>query len=423
MKGKTGLWLLAATLCLLSVNLKAQTANETRQLMKLHKEAFFDIRIMESDQASRVAEEVAEFMKKYEDVAITVIGYADRETGNPTLNIYYARGRAENFRRDLVKRFGVDPNRISVDWKGDRVQPFTENARNRCVIIDGYGYEANNLLMPVRNATTRANAQRQQFQDTKAAQYTTEMNKHAKDTIVISHVDTLWLGRKDSLDTDSIEGKWAKYNWFVTLAAGPAIFQGDHNIDAVWSDRIYPAFDFSIGKWVLPAIGLRAGVNFDKIHNYYNANANYPNELASKYGEFVHGASPDKPYSKRPWLYRMDYNAWNFHVDLMVNFSHFMWRPYNRRLWNLIGYAGVGCIATWDQGSPEWHNQDWFNYATSWNVGILNSFRLTEHFDFNIDLRLKKFNDDFNCWRQGRDMDGTTDLMIGFTWHFTKRGF
>jgi outer membrane protein OmpA-like peptidoglycan-associated protein len=161
MKGKTGLWLLAATLCLLSVNLKAQTANETRQLMKLHKEAFFDIRIMESDQASRVAEEVAEFMKKYEDVAITVIGYADRETGNPTLNIYYARGRAENFRRDLVKRFGVDPNRISVDWKGDRVQPFTENARNRCVIIDGYGYEANNLLMPVRNATTRANAQRQ----------------------------------------------------------------------------------------------------------------------------------------------------------------------------------------------------------------------------------------------------------------------
>ncbi|MBR1801482.1 MAG: hypothetical protein IJ767_08365, partial [Bacteroidaceae bacterium] len=77
----------------------------------------------------------------------------------------------------------------------------------------------------------------------------------------------------------------------------------------------------------------------------------------------------------------------------------------------------------WDHGSPQWHNQDWFNYATSWNVGLLNSFRVSEHFDINIDLRLKKFNDDFNCFRQGRGMDGITNLMIGFTWHFTKRGF
>ena len=217
------------------------------------------------------------------------------------------------------------------------------------------------------------------------------------------------------------ENRWR--NWFVTFCGGPAIFQGDHNIDAAWKDRIYPAFDFSIGKYVFPALALRVGINLDVVHNYYNANPSNPNELAFKdgveyYGEFVHGASPDKPYEKCPWLYRMDYNAWNFHADVMVNFSSFMWRPYNRRIWNLIGYAGVGCIATWDNG-----NHDWFNYAASWNFGIMNSFRVAEHFDINLDLRLKMFSDDFNCFRQGRGLEGMTDLMIGATWYFTKRGF
>lgn len=434
MKGEASRLLLAATLCLLSVSLMAQTNEETRQRVTLHKEAFFDIRIMESDHASKIAEEVAEFMKTHEDVAITVIGYADRETGNPTLNVFYARGRAENFRRDLIQRFGVDPNRISVDSKGDRVQPFSENARNRCVIVDGYGYVPRSQSGPMMatatmtsgapTAAARATAQRQEYMDTKAAQYGREMGKGTKDTIVISHVDTLWLAQEPLKEERPFglnrANRWR--NWFITLTGGPSIFQGDHNIDAVWKDRLYPAFDFTIGKYLLPAIALRAGVSLDFIHSYYNANANYPNELAAKYGEFVHGASPNEPYDKRPWLYRMDYRAWDFRADVMVNFSSFMWKPYTR-VWNLIGYAGIGCIATWDHGSPEWHNQDWFNYATCWNVGVINSFRVAEHFDITLDLRLKKFSDDFNCFRQGRSMEGITNLMIGGTWYFTKRGF
>lgn len=433
MNVKVGNWLLAAILCLLSVNLMAQTEDETRQLVKLHKEAFFDIRIMKSSQASHIAEEVAEFMKTHEDVAITVIGYADRETGNPSLNIFYARGRAENFRRDLVERYGVDPNRISIDYKGDRVQPFTENARNRCVIIDGYGYVPNSgemMITPVRNSTAarpstaavQANAQRQQYYDTKAAQYADEMNKHSKDTIYVSHRDTLWVvhvrdtTKKERAFGVSREHLW--HNWFITVSGGPAIFQGDHNVDAAWKDRIFPAFDLSIGKWILPALGVRVGANLDMVHSYYNANASSPNPLAWYYGEFVHGASPKEPYDEAPWLYKMRYNSWNFHADVMVNFSSFMWRPYNRRFWNLIGYAGVGWVAKWDNGE-----RDWYNDAISWNVGILNSFRVAEHLDINLDLRLKQFDDDYNCFRQGRGLDGITNLMIGFTWHFTKRGF
>ena len=404
----------------------AQNSTDERQREELHKEAFFDIRVSENRQASNVAAEVAQFIKTHDDAHVTIIGYADRETGNPKLNMDYARKRAESFRNELIGRYTVDPACITVDSKGDRVQPFTDNDRNRCVIVTGFGY------IPVKAPVTMsaqqlADAQREQYRQESMQRYEAEMLRHRKDTVYINRVDTMWLAApEDSLKPERAFGlnKVHRYrNWFITIGGGPAIFQGDHNVDAAWKDRIYPAFNFEMGKWVYPALGFRAGVNLDVVHSYYNANPNSPNPLAFKngveyYGEFVHGASPNEPYKKAPWLYRMDYNTWNFHADVMINFSSFIWRPYNRRIWNLIGYAGVGCISTWDNGV-----HDWFNYALSLNVGILNSFRVSEHFDINLDLRLKRFNDDFNCFRQGRGMDGMTDITVGATWYFTKRGF
>ena len=246
-----------------------------------------------------------------------------------------------------------------------------------------------------------------------------------RDTVLVQHTDTVWVAptplKEETPFGLNKENRWR--NWFITFGVGPAIFQGDHNVDAKWKDRIYPMFTFGLGKWVYPALGFRANVTLDDVHSYYNANPNDPNPLAFKngktwYGEFVHGASPDKPYEKAPWLYRMDYKAWNFDAEVMINFSSFMWSPYNRRIWNLIGYFGVGCIATWDNGTL-----DWYNSAVSWNAGIMNSFRIAEHFDINLDLHLKEFDDDFNCFRQGRGMDGMVGITIGATWYFTKRGF
>lgn len=394
----------------------------------LHKVVYYKITESENYEHSHsvVLREVAEFMQRCPDATVTVVGYADRGTGTARQNVTYAMNRATKFKEDLITRYAIDANRIITDSKGDREQPFAENDLNRCVIVDGRGHQRAMVQQPTPpSAHEIAAAQRDAAQAEKYRHYQMEMNRRAaeqgRDTIVVVHKDTVWV--MEPVDTLlkperpfglNKAHRWR--NWFVQLAGGPAIFQGDHNADADMSDRIYPAFDLSIGKWIYPALGLRAGVNLDVLHSYYNANANRPNPLASEYGEFVHGASPNEPY--KGWLYKMEYNTWNFHVDAMINFSSLMWRPYNRRFWNLIGYAGVGCIATWDNG-----HHDWFNYATSWNVGILNSFRLNEHLDINIDLRLKKFDDDFNCWRQGHGMDGITDLMVGLTWHFTERGF
>ncbi len=106
----------------------------------IDKRIFFEIR--ESDVASTDAQisAVAEFLKGVQDGQVTITSYADRGTGNPTINMEYSKQRAEKTRQALIDR-GVDPSIIkSVEWKGDTVQPYPDdNDKNRVSIITGRG--------------------------------------------------------------------------------------------------------------------------------------------------------------------------------------------------------------------------------------------------------------------------------------------
>ena len=105
----------------------------------LHEEIFYVICKSDPEVGIRQMQKVADFMKRNPDARVMVVGYADKGTGNPTLNIGYSKKRAENCRQELIDKYGCDASRISVDYKGDTVQPFAENDKNRCVIIDGSG--------------------------------------------------------------------------------------------------------------------------------------------------------------------------------------------------------------------------------------------------------------------------------------------
>jgi outer membrane protein OmpA-like peptidoglycan-associated protein len=103
----------------------------------LNEEIFYvicksDPTVSGQDQMQRVAD----FMKKYKDAKVTIVGYADKGTGNPKINKMYAERRAVECKDVLVKKYGCDGSRIIIDSKGDTVQPFSENDKNRCVIID-----------------------------------------------------------------------------------------------------------------------------------------------------------------------------------------------------------------------------------------------------------------------------------------------
>lgn len=101
----------------------------------LHETIFYAIRVSDPN-AEEILNKVVAWCNKYPAKGISVRGYADKGTGNPTLNKGYAQKRAENVAKQL-KAKGIDETRISVSSYGDTVQPFAENDKNRCVIIVG----------------------------------------------------------------------------------------------------------------------------------------------------------------------------------------------------------------------------------------------------------------------------------------------
>jgi outer membrane protein OmpA-like peptidoglycan-associated protein len=78
-------------------------------------------------------EKLAEWMKANPDFNVSLVGYADKETGTAKGNERLSANRAKVVKERLEK-LGIDGSRIMTAYKGDTVQPFAENAKNRVVI-------------------------------------------------------------------------------------------------------------------------------------------------------------------------------------------------------------------------------------------------------------------------------------------------
>lgn len=78
-------------------------------------------------------DELAAYMKQHQNAKVMVTGYADKATGNSAFNMALSKHRADAVAEALVKA-GVQADRIGTDAKGDTVQPFDDNVKNRVAI-------------------------------------------------------------------------------------------------------------------------------------------------------------------------------------------------------------------------------------------------------------------------------------------------
>ncbi|MDR0231281.1 MAG: OmpA family protein [Dysgonamonadaceae bacterium] len=76
----------------------------------------------------------AEFLKNTNE-KVVVIGFADRQTGSAAYNLRLSERRARAVAQELISRYGISSDRIIVEWRGDKEQPFKENDWNRVVIM------------------------------------------------------------------------------------------------------------------------------------------------------------------------------------------------------------------------------------------------------------------------------------------------
>ena len=88
-------------------------------------------KILDDQQVKIVS--LVEYMKKHPAVKVNVTGYADVNTGNAKINSKLSEKRANNV-AEALKAKGIAANRITIDYKGDTVQPYNTPEENRVSI-------------------------------------------------------------------------------------------------------------------------------------------------------------------------------------------------------------------------------------------------------------------------------------------------
>ncbi len=76
----------------------------------------------------------AEFMKA-NNAPIKVIGYADKNTGTSEYNKTLSEKRARAVAKELIDKYGISSDQITIEWRGSDEQPYDENNWNRVVIM------------------------------------------------------------------------------------------------------------------------------------------------------------------------------------------------------------------------------------------------------------------------------------------------
>lgn len=95
---------------------------------------FFDLdkTFIRDDQRPKL-DELIEYLRANPETKVSIVGYADKETGNPQINLRLSIGRAANVKAVLTAH-GIAESRIITDAKGDTVRPFAEQIKNRVSI-------------------------------------------------------------------------------------------------------------------------------------------------------------------------------------------------------------------------------------------------------------------------------------------------
>ena len=76
----------------------------------------------------------ANFMKETSE-KINVVGYADKDTGTSKYNLNLSEKRAKAVAKELIIKYNVPSEKITVEWKGSDEQPYPQNNWNRVVIM------------------------------------------------------------------------------------------------------------------------------------------------------------------------------------------------------------------------------------------------------------------------------------------------
>jgi outer membrane protein OmpA-like peptidoglycan-associated protein len=189
-------------------------------------------------------------------------------------------------------------------------------------------------------------------------------------------------------------------NWFVSVGGGAQMYFGDYDKQMSFGDRLTPALDIAVGKWLTPDVGVRlmySGMEYKGLTL-----------------DGSHSTGTLYKIKDKMNLYEQKIKYFHFQADVMFNLSNLLFGYNPTRFYSASPYVGLGWMMAY---------QHPLSREVSATLGLLNSFRLNSAFDLNLDIHGDYVNDRFDGEVVGRSGEGGLTASVGVTYKFPVRGW
>ncbi|MDR2414363.1 MAG: OmpA family protein [Odoribacteraceae bacterium] len=188
-------------------------------------------------------------------------------------------------------------------------------------------------------------------------------------------------------------------NWFLSVGAGGKVYMGANDHQGDLSKRIAPSFDFAVGKWLMPTLGVRFHLNGISAKGFTRD----PNNL------YISGNT-----ANAKGAYPQKWKQAQAEVDVLLNASNWIGGYRSDRFFEFVPFVGGGLIRGWTKGN---------HHTMAVTVGLVNKMRLSRAFDLNLEVRGDVFDAKFSQEVGSRRVNGALTSTIGVAYNFNKRTF
>ena len=195
-------------------------------------------------------------------------------------------------------------------------------------------------------------------------------------------------------------------NWFISADATCNWWQGSMRTPEGFTKSYTavewgkPTFGFNVyaGKWINHKVGVRLGYSNNKINSYI-----YGRHDGLQHIQFLYGEDPEPVEVVNGMeIYGTSMRYHKLQADFMISPIDFFQGYYNpNRVWTPVLYVGTGGAYTSEnffamktmidnlkakKANPDNPEIKGANFELALGCGLTNNFRISDHFDINLDL-------------------------------------
>lgn len=190
-------------------------------------------------------------------------------------------------------------------------------------------------------------------------------------------------------------------NWFVTLEGSTNWWQGSDRIPAGnFTTLNGPSFGggVSFGKWITHNFGLRLAYDVNPGKSFIYGRHDNLTYLHFLYVDrdapitVVQDVSDGTTTTAQPFdYYETSFMYHDAHVDVLISPRDLIEGEYFGRFYNpiIVGGMGAAVVSEHPFVLQSIRNKEVYNFELSYNVGLMNCFRINNYFDINLSFMLQ----------------------------------